>query len=461
MNRKIIIFLLALFATISVGLYVMLHLAEKKKAAAEQADTAPQEQTTPADTAQTPQPAPAPEPAPAPAPVAPEPQPADPTPAPDTAATDHSQTGDAVIIPLPTDKARSPEHAVALQLAEAIRHPERDKALDQLVKEGRLSAETAEQIKKWAAENECGDVEEVASIRRTDGSKVTRYRLRSKNGKEDLLVDIVTGKDGSLLIERVIPAPINKTILVAGSDPMQVTESFVDATRQGQMATALGMVTGHEVSYATVAGLCMIFEENNYKLRDHLPIRGTFQNDQFAGYLVYVVNETTPKPANIGVELANTPDGWRVKAVSLDALLSEYENTADAEGGRYFPIVKNPKGGDSLALFFAFDEYTLTPRSMRQLQIVAELLKQSQGTLNISGHTDDVGSEAYNLKLSEQRAAAVKDALVSFGVCAEQITTEGLGKKQPRRMYRAEDSAEEIDYIRGENRRAEIYLDFE
>lgn len=458
MNRKIIIFLLALFATISVGLFVMLHLAEKKKAEAEQSAPPQQEQTTPE-----PAPAPQPAPEPAPAPATPEPQPAEPTPvpAPDATAAEQASQDDAVIIPLPTDKARSPEHAAALQLADAIRHPQRDKALDQLVKEGRLSAETAEQIKKWAAENECGDVEEIASIRRNDGSKVTRYRLRSKNGKEDLLVDVVTAKDGSLLIERVVPAPVNKAILVANGDPMQVTESFVDATRQGQMATALGMVTGNEVSYATVAGLCMIFEENNYKLRNHLPIRGTFQNDQFAGYLVYVVNDTAPKPANIGVELANTADGWRVKAVSLDALLSEYEGTADAEGGRYFPIVKNPKGGDSLALFFAFDEYTLTPRSMRQLQIVAALLKQSQGTLNISGHTDDVGSEEYNQELSERRAAAVKDALVSYGVRAEQITTEGLGKKQPRRMYRAEDTEEAIDYIRGENRRAEIYLDFE
>lgn len=145
----------------------------------------------------------------------------------------------------------------------------------------------------------------------------------------------------------------------------------------------------------------------------------------------------------------------------MDSLLSRYEDSATAEGGHYFPIVKNPKGGDSLALFFAFNQAELTPRSLRQLQIVAELLKQSHGQLNISGHTDDVGSETYNIALSLRRADAVKAALVSFGVQASQITTQGLGKSQPRRLYKTEDSEQQIDYIRGENRRAEIYLDFE
>ena len=123
--------------------------------------------------------------------------------------------------------------------------------------------------------------------------------------------------------------------------------------------------------------------------------------------------------------------------------------------------MKNPKGGDSLALFFGFNESDLTPRSLRQLQIVAELLKQTHGKLNISGHTDDVGSEAYNQALSVRRADAVKAALVGFGVAPEQITTHGLGKSQPRRTYKEDDSAQDIDTIRGENRRAEIYLDFE
>ena len=241
-----------------------------------------------------------------------------------------------------------------------------------------------------------------------------------------------------------------------------MAEGFVEAVPQGNMHVARRMVTGSEVSDATVAGLCMIFEEGEFKLREQAPIRNTFATENNAGYLVYVLSPISTRPANVGIELTRIESkDWRVKAVALDALLSSYESIATEEGGHYFPIVKNPKGGDSLALFFAFNEFELTPRSMRQLEIVAELLKASKGVLEISGHTDDVGSEKYNLQLSIRRAEAVKAALVSFGVDEKQISTEGMGKTQPRRFYTTEDTTEQIDYIRGENRRAEIYLDFE
>ena len=48
-----------------------------------------------------------------------------------------------------------------------------------------------------------------------------------------------------------------------------------------------------------------------------------------------------------------------------------------------------------------------------------------------TGHTDAIGSDAYNQRLSERRAAAVKDYLVSKGIPASKITTIGKGKSQP------------------------------
>jgi OOP family OmpA-OmpF porin len=48
-----------------------------------------------------------------------------------------------------------------------------------------------------------------------------------------------------------------------------------------------------------------------------------------------------------------------------------------------------------------------------------------------TGHTDSIGSDAYNQKLSERRAAAVKDYLVSKGIPASKITTIGKGESQP------------------------------
>lgn len=361
-----------------------------------------------------------------------------------------------------TEKPRSVEHAAALLAAEALRSDHPAAALQQQVERGKMDAGAAAVLSDWASAHKVGKVEEVGSSRRADGSRVTRYRITAAEGEGDLLLDVITARNGEVKIESARVVSTDKTQLTADSDALSVAEGFMEAVRRGDMATARRMITGDEVSDATVAGLCMIFEEGAFRLREEAPIRTTFENEGHAGFLVYVISGDNPKPSNIGLEMSR-PDAarWLVSAVSLDTLLSSYENSANAEGGRYFPIVKNPRGGDSLALFFAFNESELTPRSVRQLQIVAELLRQSCGKLNISGHTDDVGSEKYNLRLSEKRAEAVKAALVSFGVEADQITTHGLGKSQPRRAYKPGDSEQQIDYVRGENRRAEIYLDFE
>jgi OOP family OmpA-OmpF porin len=49
----------------------------------------------------------------------------------------------------------------------------------------------------------------------------------------------------------------------------------------------------------------------------------------------------------------------------------------------------------------------------------------------VSGHTDRIGTDAYNQKLSERRSDAVRDYLVSKGVPKDKVETVGLGEKQP------------------------------
>lgn len=465
MSRNIILFLSAFLVTIgvSIGIFWLLGV-RADDILKDTGKPTPVEQPTEATTASTPEveeprrpePKPVVEPRPAPRPVL-RTEPRDMTPKDD----------EEPVAPAPkplklAETPRSAEHAAALTVAAAMATENPQEALQRLVEKGEITPEVAAALVDWAARHKVKAVEEVGNSRRANGDRVTRYRLVSEDGGEDLLIDVVTGRDGSTVVEAVKTTSADKTAISSGSDSITVAEGFVEAVRRGDMHTARNMVTGTEVSDATVAGLCMIFEEGEFSLRQQAPIRNTFENETNSGYLVYVESRHNAAPANIGVELVRVQEqGWRVKAVALDALLSSYEGLATAEGGHYFPIVKNPKGGDSLALFFAFNESALTPRSLRQLQIVAELLKQSKGKLNISGHTDDVGSEKYNQTLSERRADAVKEALVSFGVQSEQITTHGLGKSQPRRTYASDASEQQINYIRGENRRAEIYLDFE
>lgn len=460
MKRKFILFVSAFLATLVVCSGVLYFMRwQQQKQQRQAAATAPVQTPTPA-----------PEPIPAPAePIAPTATPS-PAPQPPPPAPEAKEQPARPVVQKPSPKAaplppgaRSKEHAVALSAAAALQAENPATAVEELVQRGELTPEAAAGLKAWGDAHKVKKVEEIGNSTRPNGDRVTRYRLVAEDGGEDLLLDVVTTRDGKVRIEVVKTTPSDKTQVTPTSDSITVAEGFVESVRRGDMMKARSLVTGTEVTDATVAGLCMIFEEGEFALREKTPIRNAFENDTFAGYVIFIVAKADSGEAEVGMELVKETElGWRVRNVSLDELLLKYEGVASAEGGRYFPIVKNPKGGDSLALFFAFNDAGLTPRSLRQLEIVATLLKQSkEKKLNISGHTDDVGSEKYNLKLSERRAAAVQEALVSFGVLPEQISTEGLGKSQPRRTYSTDDSAQTIDYVRGENRRAEIYLDFE
>ncbi len=81
---------------------------------------------------------------------------------------------------------------------------------------------------------------------------------------------------------------------------------------------------------------------------------------------------------------------------------------------------------------FDFNKATLRPEGKAKLDDV--VAKSQQLTLEVViavGHADRIGSAAYNQKLSEKRAASVKDYLVAKGIPANRIYTEGKGSKQP------------------------------
>jgi OmpA-OmpF porin, OOP family len=59
--------------------------------------------------------------------------------------------------------------------------------------------------------------------------------------------------------------------------------------------------------------------------------------------------------------------------------------------------------------------------------------------VDITGHTDERGSEEHNLALSQARAVAVKERLVSFGVLSSRVTTIGYGESRPRAAGHSED----------------------
>ncbi|MGJ8670482.1 MAG: OmpA family protein [Oceanococcus sp.] len=101
---------------------------------------------------------------------------------------------------------------------------------------------------------------------------------------------------------------------------------------------------------------------------------------------------------------------------------------------------------------FEFDKAILMPDSKQLLNKVAASLKdQPDLGIKVAGHTDSMGSDEYNLKLSDRRAAAVRAYLVSQGVAGESISSIGYGESQPVSENVTEDG-------RASNRRVEIHL---
>ncbi len=83
-------------------------------------------------------------------------------------------------------------------------------------------------------------------------------------------------------------------------------------------------------------------------------------------------------------------------------------------------------------LFFETASAVLTKDSYMELKTVIELLKNNpEMKIRINGHTDNVGSNSYNLDLSEKRAIAVKKYLVSKGVSSNRLSTKGFGEEKP------------------------------
>jgi OOP family OmpA-OmpF porin len=101
-------------------------------------------------------------------------------------------------------------------------------------------------------------------------------------------------------------------------------------------------------------------------------------------------------------------------------------------------------------VFFDFDKSIIKPEGRSKLDDLANKIRDINLEVIIGiGHTDSVGSDAYNQRLSMRRAEAVKAYLVSKGIEANRVYTEGKGEKQPIADNKTADG-------RAKNRRTEI-----
>jgi outer membrane protein OmpA-like peptidoglycan-associated protein len=132
----------------------------------------------------------------------------------------------------------------------------------------------------------------------------------------------------------------------------------------------------------------------------------------------------------------------------LDKQAKELEQVAKTKRTENGILVE--MGSDIL---FDVNSAALKPEAIDQLTKVGDIVaKYSDDRVRIEGHTDSTGSDAYNQKLSEERASAVKQVLMGRGVQEAQITALGLGESKP-----VADNATAAG--RSKNRRVELHID--
>lgn len=134
------------------------------------------------------------------------------------------------------------------------------------------------------------------------------------------------------------------------------------------------------------------------------------------------------------------------KGVSRDGFVVKISTWGDTQingiGGMWFAQaekleIKNDdiNVGETFQLnnvYFEFNKWDLLPESYEELNTVVKFLTDnSKVEIEVSGHTDNIGSDSYNMNLSQKRADAVKNYLVSKKITETRITSKGYGKTKP------------------------------
>lgn len=356
--------------------------------------------------------------------------------------------------------------ALVARIGKALEAGDLDAVMKLIGKEALDPAKEAELKRLAAGRNVKLRQPAVREVGELELGNLVRWALEldgAEAGRDRIFLDL-RRKDGKWGVEKLTLPPATgetapRALLV---DSLGIADAFLQATLKQDFELAKEFADPATVSDATIAGLCILFEEGQYRMRKQNPLRTLVKRPDSVGYLANVETSDGLQGAQFSL-LMKQPSAekpWRVAEINLDQLLADYAKRFAGGDSYYSPLVKNPRGGDTLVLYFEFDEDHLGERTRRQLDIVARILSADAGKkLTLSGHTDALGGEDYNSRLSLRRADVVRDYLVSIGVDKKQIITVAKGMTQPRRPNFTE-SGEDNPEGRKVNRRTEIYLDF-
>ncbi len=108
-------------------------------------------------------------------------------------------------------------------------------------------------------------------------------------------------------------------------------------------------------------------------------------------------------------------------------------------------------------IYFEYKSAEITVRAALELEKVIAVLKKYPGIkLHIKAHTDCIGSDAYNMKLSEARAKSTRDYIIEGGIDPSRVTAEGRGEREPVQKCKVCETCPDV--IRAKNRRSEFII---
>jgi len=143
--------------------------------------------------------------------------------------------------------------------------------------------------------------------------------------------------------------------------------------------------------------------------------------------------------------------------VKRDTIIISLEKTDYVGGGNIDTVTKAGKQvlqfNDYEVLQYETGSAQIQAKSYSYLNYLINIMKKNPGYKAVfEGHTDNVGDEDANQKLSQDRVDAVKTYFVSKGISADRVTTKAFGSKKPK--YKNDSAAG-----RAKNRRVEIFME--
>jgi outer membrane protein OmpA-like peptidoglycan-associated protein len=231
----------------------------------------------------------------------------------------------------------------------------------------------------------------------------------------------------------VIGYAANMPLVMPGTTSLGISgTSLAELRTKGRTALsliydeALSKVDGELTLVAKDIKLDVIIEDRPFRV-NAIQATGAFRGagETAAGDFYFLDNVNNAMMLQSAIKFSSEPEVRTERITRITAGKSQRSAMEQALKtlGRY----------DHYGIHFEFGTASIQPATASMIADIAVTLKNnSTWRLKINGHTDSIGGDAANLRLSAERAEAVKNALVSRGVAPARLQTAGVGESQPK-----------------------------